>query len=83
MFLVFLLYLFIIHIILIEILIPYIIWPLIVYIKNIPFTKNLSFYPLKMQLLLGRQFMTPHWYLFSITIIYRSIFQLLSIFEYI
>lgn len=52
-----------------RLLIPYIIWPLIVYIKNIPFTKNLSFYPLKMQLLLGRQFMTPHWYLFSITII--------------
>ena len=52
-----------------RLLIPYIIWPLIAYIKNNPFLKNFSFYPLKMQFLLGRQFMSPHWYLFSITII--------------
>ena len=64
-----------------RLLIPYIIWPLIVYIKNIIFMKNFSFYPLKMQLLLGRQFMIPHWYLFSIIFLTIFLYILSNLFK--
>lgn len=65
---------------LVRLLIPYIIWPLIEFIKNnIPFNKNnFAFYPLKMQLLLGREFIIPLWFLFSI-IILNIVFLILSI----
>ena len=43
--------------------------------------KNFSFYPLKMQLLLGRQFMIPHWYLFSIIFLTIFLYILSNLFK--
>ncbi len=51
-----------------RLLIPYIIWPVIFLIINniLNRSNSIHFYELLLQLLLGRQFLIPHWYLFSI-----------------
>ena len=82
-----------------RLLIPYIIWPLLAFVTNNCFEYNnkISLYYLKMQFLLGRQFMVPLWYLFSmifLTIFYfilsclfkskfLFIIQLLCLFSYV
>ena len=50
-----------------RLLMPYIIWPLIFLIINniVNHSNPIHFYDLLLQLLLGRQFLIPHWYLFS------------------
>ena len=64
-----------------RLLIPYIVWPLIVFINNNIFEKKrtIKLYDLKIQLILGSQFMIPLWFLFS-NIILTIIFFLLSYF---
>ena len=62
-----------------RLLIPYVVWPLLIaIINNYSNHKNkISFKQLKMQILLGREFMIPLWYLFS-SIILTIIFFILS-----
>ena len=62
-----------------RLLIPYIIWPIIVFITNNIFDKKgkISLYNLKIQLILGSQFMIPLWFLFS-SIMLTMIFFFLS-----
>ena len=52
---------------LLRLLIPYIIWPLIFFIidNNLYFNKKISLHDLKLQLIIGRQFSIPLWFLFS------------------
>lgn len=62
-----------------RLIIPYIIWPLIFFFTNNIFDNNrkISLNDLKIQFILGSQFMIPLWFLFS-TIILTIIFFLLS-----
>ena len=64
-------------------LIPYIIWPFIFFISNDAFThkKKISFYELYLQIICGRQFSIPLWYLFSIIFLTILIYILLKIFK--
>ena len=80
-------------------LIPYIIWPLTIFIIDNIYNHKfiISWYQLKIQIITGRQFMIPLWYLFSlifltlfffiISIIFKNHFlfflQLLAILIYI
>ena len=66
---------------LIRLLIPYIIWPLIFFIidNNLYYNKKISLHDLKLQLIIGRQFSIPLWFLFSM-IILTILFIILSIF---
>ena len=82
-----------------RLLIPYIIWPLLIFIINniINHHKSISLYELKIQIILGRKFMVPLWYLFSmifltimffilsnlLKIYFLFVLQLLSFFTYI
>ena len=63
-----------------RLLIPYIIWPLIFFIiDNILFQdKKISVYDLKIQLICGRQFSIPLWYLFSMLFL-TILFMIISI----
>lgn len=65
-----------------RLLIPYFIWPLLIFIiNNIFYKKKISLHQLKIQILLGRQFMVPFWYLFSVTFLTTSFFILSNIFK--
>lgn len=66
-----------------RLLIPYIIWPFIFFISNNAFThkKKISFYELYLQIICGRQFSIPLWYLFSIIFLTILIYILLKIFK--
>jgi len=82
-----------------RLLIPYIIWPLLFFIidNNLYYNKKISLRDLKLQLIIGRQFSIPLWFLFSmifltilfmiLSIIFKYHFlfvlQILSIFSYI
>ena len=66
-----------------RLLIPYIIWPLIIFsVENLSNAKFIiSWNQLKVQILIGRQFMIPLWYLFSMIILTIFFFILSSIFK--
>lgn len=66
-----------------KLLIPYTIWPLITFINNniLYNGRKIYFYQLIIQLLLGRQFIIPHWYLFSIIILTIFFFILSNLFK--
>ena len=84
---------------LIKLFIPYILWPLLFFIidNNLYYNKKISLHDLKLQLIIGRQFSIPLWFLFSmifltilfiiLSIIFKFHFlfvlQILSIFSYI
>lgn len=66
---------------LVRLLIPFILWPFIDLIFNniIHYEKIITFHDLKLQLLVGRQFYIPLWYLFSmlfLTILFYIISKL-------
>ena len=66
-----------------RLLIPYIIWPLIIFIINNYLLKksiiSFSVYQLIIQLILGRQFIVPFWYLFVIIFLTLLFFILSSL----
>ena len=65
-----------------RLLIPYIIWPLIIFIThNIIYSTKISFNILKFQLLLGRQYLFPLYYLFSMFFITIFLFVISVIFK--
>lgn len=66
-----------------RLLIPYIIWPLIIFIINNIFYKrnSISLHQLKIQIIVGRQFMVPLWYLFSMIFISITFFILSNLFQ--
>ena len=66
-----------------RLLIPYIIWPLFIFIINniINHHNSISLYELKIQIILGRQFMVPLWYLFSMILLTIIFFILSNIFK--
>ena len=66
-----------------RLLIPYIIWPLIIFIINNIFYKrnSISWHQLKIQIIIGRQFMVPLWYLFSMIFITITFFILSNLFQ--
>lgn len=63
-----------------RLLIPYIIWPLLIFVIHNILNRNnpISLNQLKIQLIFGRQFNVPLWYLFG-TILLSIIFFILSI----
>ena len=84
---------------LIKLFIPYIIWPLLFFIidNSLYYNKKISLHDLKLQLIIGRQFSIPLWFLFSMIILtilfiilsfffkyyFLFVLQILSIFSYI
>ena len=65
---------------LVRLLIPFILWPVIALIFNnyiIHYEKIITFHELKLQLLVGRQFYVPLWYLFS-TLFLTILFYIIS-----
>ena len=60
-----------------RLLIPYIIWPLLIFlIHNILFKEKILLHDLLIQLIFGRKFIGPLWYLFSM--IFQTIFLYIS-----
>ena len=65
-----------------RLLIPYIIWPLIFFvIDNVLGITKITFNDLKLQLICGRQFIFPLWYLFSILFLTILFFILSRLFQ--
>lgn len=66
-----------------RLLIPYIFWPILIFIiNNFPYNRtNISFYQLKIQLVFGRQFMAPLWYLLSVIFLTLLFFILSNLFK--
>ena len=65
-----------------RLLIPYILWPSIIFIiHNIIHKRKLSFNLLKLQLLLGRRYLVPIYYLFSIIFITTLLFMISLFFK--
>ncbi len=65
-----------------RLLIPYIIWPLLNFAFNNVLQKTkITFHQLKIQIIFGRQFMVPLWYLFSMIILSILYFILSNIFK--
>lgn len=65
-----------------RLLIPYIIWPLFIFsIYNIFIKSTISLYQLKLQIILGRKFLIPLWYLFSMIFLTIFFFILSNVFQ--
>lgn len=66
----------------IRLLIPYIIWPLIIYVIHLFIPKRkISLHDLKLQILLGTQFMVPLWYLFGLLLLTILFFIISNLFK--
>ena len=63
-----------------RLLIPYILWPIVIFVINNIFNNNepISLYELKLQILLGAQFLVPLWYLFGM-IFLTILFYIISV----
>ena len=65
-----------------RLLIPYIMWPLLIFVFNNVFQKTkITFHQLKIQILFGRQFIVPLWFLFSMIFLSLLFFILSHIFK--